>query len=131
MFFLWTVEQLRRALSDAEAAFAIETFGVTENGNFEGSNILHLPVPLEEIAASREVTETELYERIDTIREKLYRAREAREHPLRDEKILTGWNGMMISSFAQAGVLLDQPRYVDAAVQRGTIHLGSQSRRER
>ena len=117
VFFLWTEKQIRQALPNAEAEFAIELFGVAKNGNFEGSNILHLPVSLEEIALQQKVSLSELFERIDSIRDKLYRAREAREHPLRDEKILTGWNGMMISTFAQAGVLLDEPRYTDAAVR--------------
>ena len=117
VFFLWTDEQIRQALSNADAEFAIELFGVAKNGNFEGSNILHLPLPLEEIALQQQISLSELFDRIDSIRDKLYRAREAREHPLRDEKILTGWNGMMISTFAQAGVLLDEPRYSDAAVR--------------
>jgi uncharacterized protein YyaL (SSP411 family) len=117
VFFLWTDEQIRQALPNAEAEFAIELFGVTDNGNFEDSNILHLPVPLEEIARKQNVELNELFEQIDSIRDKLYRARETREHPLRDEKVLTSWSGMMISTFAQAGVLLDEPRYADAAVR--------------
>ena len=117
VFFLWTEKQIRQALPNAEAEFAIELFGVAKNGNFEGSNILHLPVSLEEIALQQKVSLSELFERIDSIRDQLYRAREAREHPLRDEKILTGWNGMMISTFAHAGMLLDEPRYTDAAVR--------------
>ena len=117
VFFLWTGEQLRQVLSEADAEFAIEIFGVTENGNFEDSNILYLPVPLEEIAQRHKLTTGELYERVDRIREQLYRVRETREHPLRDEKILTGWNGMMISTFAQAGMLFEEPRYTDAAVR--------------
>ncbi len=117
VFFLWTERQIRQVLSNPDAELAIEVFGVSDSGNFEHSNILHLPVPLEEIAQKRKVALSELFEQVDNIRNKLYRAREAREHPLRDEKILTGWNGMMISTFAQAGALLDEPRYTDAAAR--------------
>ena len=117
IFFLWGVEQIRKTLTMADAEFSIELFGISEVGNFEDSNILHLPVPLEEIATQQNVTLSELSKRIDRIRETLYRARENREHPLRDEKILTAWNGMMISTLAQAGVLLDEPRYTDAAIR--------------
>ena len=117
VFFLWTAAQIRNTLPKPEANFAIELFGISETGNFEGSNILHLPVALEEIAQEGNITLVTLYERIDRIRDTLYRARETREHPLRDEKILTGWNGMMISTLAQAGVILNESRYTDAAVR--------------
>ncbi len=117
IFFLWNTEQIRKTLTKADAEFAIELFGISETGNFEESNILHLPVPLEEIAAGQNVAPSELSKRIDRIREALYRARESREHPLRDEKILTAWNGMMISTLAQAGMLLDKPGYTAAAVR--------------
>ncbi len=117
IFFIWNIEQIYKTLSKADAEFAIELFGISETGNFEESNILHLPVSLEEIAAEQDIAPGELSKRIDRIRETLYQARESREHPLRDEKILTAWNGMMISTLAQAGMLLDKPGYTAAAVR--------------
>ncbi len=117
VFFIWSTEQIHTTLSKADAEFAIELFGISAAGNFEGSNILHLPVSLEEIAAKQNIALSELSEMIDRIRETLYQARESREHPLRDEKILTAWNGMMISTLAQAGMLLNRPDYTAAAVR--------------
>ena len=117
VFFLWSVEQLRSTLSKADAEFAIKLFGASETGNFESSNILHLPEPLAAVAAQQKVGLGDLLERIDRIRETLYQAREKKQHPLRDDKILTAWNGMMISTLAQAGVLLNEPRYTSAAVR--------------
>lgn len=114
-FFLWSTEQIRASLSKQDAAFATKLFGVSDQGNFEHSNILHLPVTLETLAKSEGLPLTELSDRVDRIRESLYQAREKREHPLRDQKILTAWNGMMITSLAQAGVLLEEPRYTKAA----------------
>lgn len=114
-FFLWTPDQIRASLSKQDAAFAMMLFGVSEEGNFEHSNILNLPEPLTQVAKKEGVSVDELSIRINRIRETLYQAREKRVHPLRDQKILTAWNGMMITSFAQAGVLLDEPRYTKAA----------------
>ena len=117
VFFLWRPEQIRRSLSKQDAEFAIELFGISDNGNFENSNILHLPTALEQVADQYHIPLSELASRIDRIRNQLYEAREAREHPLRDEKILTAWNGMMISTLAQAGMILGEPRYTEAAVR--------------
>ncbi len=114
-FFLWTKEQIISALSEDDASLAIKVFDVDENGNFEGSNILSLPEPLPAFAEDNNLNLTELLTQIDRIREQLYNVREQREHPLRDEKILTGWNGMMISTLSQAGVLLNEEKYAIAA----------------
>ncbi len=117
VFFLWSREQIVAALSEQDAALAIELFGVSEGSNFEGGNILSLPVPLVVFAESKGLSLSELQMALDRIRERLYQVREQREHPLRDEKVITAWNGMMISTLAQAGVILDEPRYANAALQ--------------
>ncbi|WP_275099688.1 DUF255 domain-containing protein [Sedimenticola hydrogenitrophicus] len=128
-FFLWTPDQLRGVLPAEDAALAINLFGVTDNGNFEGGNILHLPRPLAEFAGENGMSQTQLLDHIDRIRERLYQAREARPHPLRDDKILTAWNGMMITTLAQAGDLLGEPRYTEAAA-RAARFLWEQNHRE-
>ncbi len=117
VFFLWNFEQIANALSEQDAALAIELFGISKHGNFEGSNILHLPVALEDIAKRKSIPLGQLQQRLDRIRERLYDVRDQREHPLRDDKVITAWNGMMISTLAQAGALLKEPRYIDAARQ--------------
>jgi uncharacterized protein YyaL (SSP411 family) len=114
-FFLWSVDELKAVLTKDEAALAIELYGVTSAGNFEGNNILNLPLSLSQFATKNGLVLEVLYQQIDNIREKLYHVREKRIHPIRDEKILTAWNGMMISAFAQAGPLLNQPLYTEAA----------------
>lgn len=114
-FFLWSSDQIRASLSEQDAAFAMNLLGVSDKGNFENSNILNLPVPLEAFAEKESIQLADLFPRVDRIRETLYQAREKREHPLRDQKIITAWNGMMITSLAQAGVLLGEPRYTKAA----------------
>ena len=115
LFFVWTPEQLRAVLGAEDAELASDLFGVTEAGNFEGRNILHLPVALDEYAASREMPLETLLGRVDRIRETLRRARETRPHPLRDDKILTAWNGMMITALAEGYDVLGDIADLDAA----------------
>jgi uncharacterized protein YyaL (SSP411 family) len=129
LFFLWTPEQVRAALSPADAALAIELFGLTDTGNFEGSNILNLPVPLIEFAARRDLPLPQLLVKIEEIREHLYASREHRPHPYRDEKILTAWNGMMIVALAEAAQVLTEPRY-QAAARRAAESVWQTSYRE-
>ncbi len=114
-YFLWTPEQIREALPNQEAALAIEIFGVTRRGNFEGRNILHLPLSLAKFAKQKGMTVPELLPRLDRICTRLYEVRRQRIPPLRDDKVITAWNGMMIVSMAEAGRLLNEPRYLLAA----------------
>ena len=114
-FFLWSEQELKTLLSKQDAALAIALYGITPQGNFEGSNILNLQTPLPQFARQKELTLDTLYARIDRLRETLYQAREKRIHPIRDEKILTAWNGMMIATLALAGELLDKEPYREAA----------------
>jgi len=114
-FFLWTIEQISKVLQKSDADLMIELFGMSDRGNFEGSNILHLPVSVAEHAEHMGVPLSDLYQRLDQIREALYQARERRPRMLRDEKIITAWNGMMINTLALAGDLLQETGYLQAA----------------
>ncbi len=114
-FFLWTPAEIRAALSAEDARLAIEAFGVTEQGNFEGRNVLHLARPLPALARLAGMDEAALVARLDRIRAVLYRVRAGRVAPLRDDKIVTAWNGMMIAALAEAGRLLHEPKYLRAA----------------
>jgi len=120
-FFLWTPAELRTALPPEDADLAVRFFGVTGPGNFEGRNILHLPRDPPTFARAEGLTTPQLWGRIDAITAALHTAREARPHPHRDEKILTGWNGMMITTLAEAGEALHEPRYHRAAVRAADL----------
>ena len=102
-FFVWREDEIRAFLGDDAERF-IAFYGVTAGGNFEGKNVLFVPSP----------DEAEWLALADT-RERLRVAREARPHPIRDDKILTAWNGLAISAFAFGGFVLDEPRYIEAA----------------
>ena len=128
-FFVWTKAQLRDALEPADADLTIRLFGVTDEGNFEHRNILFLDRPLDESAGDLGLSLNDLLGRLDHVRERLYQVREERLHPLRDDKILTSWNGMMIRALAEAADALGEPAYAEAAA-RSAEFLWRHGRRE-
>lgn len=114
-FFVWTPEQLEEALGEEDVDVAKVMWGVDDFGNFEGESILVQPLEPDLLAIRLNMSVEEMEQRRDEIRVKLLAARAEREHPLLDDKALTGWNGMMIAAFAQAGLAFDHPAYIDAA----------------
>ena len=129
LFFLWTQAELNEALGAERAEPIAKLFGVSEAGNFEGSNILHLPVGLDDFAAERELDLGFFLQVVDNARQRLWVVREGREHPLRDDKIITAWNGMMITTLADAYSILGEPEYRDAALSAARF-LWRENRRE-
>ena len=117
LFFLWTTEQINTLLKPDDATFVIKLFGISKQGNFEGQNILNLPVSLATFAEQSKLAIAEVYQRLDKIREIMRLEREKRIHPLRDDKVVTAWNGMMITALAEAGDALQEPRYTSAAIK--------------
>jgi uncharacterized protein YyaL (SSP411 family) len=118
VFFLWTREQIRAVLTEPDAELAIRLFNISESGNFEGSNILHLSAAAGKQAPA-EQSRDEFLQKVDRIRSELYSVREQRIHPLRDDKILTAWNAMMIMALAGAAELPAGAAYADAALRAG------------
>jgi uncharacterized protein len=108
-FYVWSVEELREVLGD-DAQAAIEYFGATTHGNFEGSNIL-----------TRGAEEPE---RLPEIRSKLYEARAERVWPGIDDKRIASWNALMISALADAGAVLGRADYIEAATRCAGFVLG-------
>ncbi len=114
-FYVWTDEEVKAVLGEEDAAFFQSTFQFEAEGNFldevtqqkTGSNIPHLESELS----------GETADRVETLRQKLYDAREERVHPFKDDKILTDWNGLMISAFAKAAQTLDDSSYAAAATK--------------
>lgn len=120
-FFVWTIEEVAEALIPIgdqlprALEIAIEAFGMTPQGNFEGANILHLPRPLGETAEVLGLTDDELISAIGLIKRQLYKVRAERVPPGLDDKILTSWNGMMLASLAEAARVLKRDDYLAAA----------------
>jgi hypothetical protein len=115
-FFVWTPQELKSILGESLSQLAISLYGVSEAGNFEGHSILYLPESLSEFSSHQQMPLSELVDKVEHIREQLYLQRKKRLHPLRDEKIITAWNGMMIHTLALAADRLNNPEYLKAAI---------------
>ncbi len=120
-FYVWTPEELEAALDPDEANLAARYWDVTERGNFEGSNILHVARPPEAVADEFGLSPEELWASIARIRAKLFAMREERVRPGRDEKVLAAWNGLMLRSFALAARVTGREDYREAAVKNATF----------
>jgi len=114
-FFVWDITEIRTALGETAATLFCDYYNVTEKGNFEGKNILNVTRTLEDVAVSNNVPIEQLAESLANSRRTLFELREKRVKPDRDEKIITAWNGLMLASFAEAGVILERADYTDAA----------------
>ena len=123
-FYVWTEKQIREALPHSDADLAVRLFGVEASGNYgealrkrNGANILHLAEPLEQVAAELRLTLDQLILKLGKIQNLLFKAREKRVHPAKDDKILVDWNGLMIAALARASNVFSDPRYLQAAVK--------------
>ncbi len=123
-FFTWTQAEIQAVLGAEEARLFQAYYGVTPRGNLDGRNILHVTLPVDQVAGQLQVPEERLRSSLAVSREKLYRARLKRPAPLRDDKILTSWNGLMISAFAQGGFILDDAAFIERARAAAGFILG-------
>ncbi|HET7562093.1 MAG TPA: thioredoxin domain-containing protein [Rhodanobacteraceae bacterium] len=115
-FYLWTREQLRAALPDDQFAMAVSAFGLDDPPNFEG-HAWHLlrTTPLDEVAQQLGRPLDAVASEYAKARRALTAVRASREHPLRDDKILTAWNALAISGLARSARLLGDPRCAEMA----------------
>jgi uncharacterized protein YyaL (SSP411 family) len=117
-FYVWSAHDLREILGQDFHAFR-HVYNVTESGNWHempGQVVLNRTRSWAEDAQLLKLTEDDLKRSMRRCRERLLEIRNRRIWPGRDEKILTAWNGLMISALAQAGQVLD-PRYTQAAAR--------------
>ncbi len=124
-FFVWSLDELVDVLGDDDARIAIEYYGISPRGNFEGNNILYVPNEPDVIADRLDIDVNDLLARVDAIKHTLYAHRSHRVHPGLDDKVLTGWNGLMLASLAEAARALDRDDYRVAAVRAGEFLLGT------
>ena len=124
-FFVWTIDEVAEALAPLgdqlprALEIAIETYGMTAAGNFEGSNILQKPRPLDETAAILGLSVDDLKAALAQINARLYASRAERVPPGLDDKILTSWNGLMLASLAEGARALKRDDYLAAALRAG------------
>jgi uncharacterized protein YyaL (SSP411 family) len=115
-FFVWTQDEVMGLLGDESGEIFCRYYDVTDAGNFEHKkNILHPTLTLEQLAKLFRRQEKETTQLLAEARQKLFVEREKREKPLRDDKILTSWNGLMLPVFVEAYKVLGNPRYLEVA----------------
>jgi uncharacterized protein len=116
-FFVFDRLDVAAAAGHELADLLCRHLGVTEDGNFEhtGKTVLHVAETAEELAAALGASLTDVEANLAEGRRRMLAYRDKRVPPFRDEKILTGWNGLMISAFARAGGALRDSRYIAAA----------------
>ena len=114
LFYLWTIEEIKNILNNEESELLINTYGLDLEGNYKDEatgkktekNILYL---------KKSISNAKSKNRLNKITKKLYLDREKRIHPLKDDKILTDWNGLMIAAFAKAGDVFNSDDYIQQA----------------
>jgi uncharacterized protein len=125
-FFVWTPAELKEILGEEDARVFGFHFDVSASGNFEhDTSILHERQSIEDSAAALEIDAARLSEILSACKEKLFAVREKRIKPMRDEKVLTAWNGLTLAAFAEAGFVLHRHDYIDAARKNADFILGN------
>jgi uncharacterized protein YyaL (SSP411 family) len=117
-FYVWTREELEKTLGD-DAALVLAYWGASGEPNFEGRYILHVPHEPAAVAARASVDQSDLSEAVRTARRVLLARRSTRERPGRDEKVLAGWNGLMLRGIAEAARAFGRGDYRLMAVRNG------------
>lgn len=124
-FFVWTREEIIEILGPEDGALFCAYYDVTDGGNFEGQNILHVERTVEDVARAGKVSVAVLNEALKRGRRELFSIRERRIKPQRDEKILTAWNGLMLAGFAEAAAILNRADYQEVAQRNAQFVLDS------
>ena len=112
-FYTFTWEEFRTAGPGAPLAAAV--LGATPEGNFEGRNVLHRALPAHRVAADTGRTVAEVEEAVAAVLGALSLVRARRVRPARDDKVVAAWNGLAVRALAEAGTVLSEPRYLEAA----------------
>jgi uncharacterized protein YyaL (SSP411 family) len=116
-FYVWTPAEVREAVDEETSAeLFCERYGITEGGNFEGKSVLTESTSIDQLADKRDTTVEEIEADIERAREQVFAARAERPRPPRDEKVLAGWNGLMIAALAEGAIALGE-RYANPAVE--------------
>ncbi len=124
-FFVWTPPEIAEILGEDDARIFNFYYDATEDGNFEEKNILNVRNSLEISAARLKISEDKLQEILERGRNLLFKEREKRIKPFRDEKVLTAWNGLMLATFAEAAAILDSKDYLEIAVRNADFILNN------
>jgi uncharacterized protein YyaL (SSP411 family) len=123
LFYLWSTDEIERILGENDAAFAVAVWNLESEGNYNdevrgtrtGRNIPHVDRSHADLATHLEMEPEAFESRLEAIRSRLFEIREKRIHPLKDDKILADWNGLMAAAMAFAGRVFDEPEWIEAS----------------
>jgi uncharacterized protein YyaL (SSP411 family) len=121
-FYTWTYDELQHHLNEQDLGLIERIFSVNRDGNFTHEigkktkeNIFYRTISIEEYSTLFKMGEKELIDKLEPIRNQLFRLREQRIHPTKDDKILTDWNGLMIAALAKAAQVFHSNDYLHIA----------------
>ncbi|MFH0811668.1 MAG: thioredoxin domain-containing protein, partial [Pseudomonadota bacterium] len=116
LFYVWTPQEIKRYLGEELGSLFCRFYDITPGGNFEdGRSIPHITISPETFAEKEGIEVREFYATLELARKKLFEVREKRVHPLKDDKILTSWNGLMIAALAKGFQAFGDEQYAGAA----------------
>ena len=122
-FFVWTSDEIDSALDSSDAELAKAYWGISEEGNFEGSNILNMQISLPEFLSRTAQQPADLIADIERVRGILYQERSKRIAPGIDDKILVSWNALMLKAFAEAGAVFENDEWIATAEKNARLLL--------
>lgn len=117
LFYTWTVDEVERTLPATEAKLFCQFYDVSSEGNFDGRNVLYVNIPIKDFAELLKIPTDILERKIEEMNGKALEKRNQRPKPLKDDKIITSWNGLMINAFAKVGFAKGDQRFIDAAIK--------------
>jgi uncharacterized protein YyaL (SSP411 family) len=114
-YYVWSLQEIESAVDDSEIAIA--AYGLTEAGNFEGHNILYRAADVPALMTQFSLSEEQLRQRLELVRQRLLEVRRQRVAPGLDDKVLTAWNGLSLVALAEAARATEESRFLEAAQQ--------------
>jgi uncharacterized protein YyaL (SSP411 family) len=114
-YYLWAKEEITSILGEKDGEFFCRYFGAISEGNWEGANILHMPSERNLLDEGKSLIKEDAVSRLNALKHKMMAVREERIKPLRDEKVITAWNGLMIAALSEGYRATGEKKYRIAA----------------
>ena len=116
-WYTWELKEVLNLLGPKHAKVFARAYGLVPRGHLDGRNVLHISEPVEKLAEAENIPIFEADHILKKARETLFQVREKRPRPARDEKIITAWNGLMITALAHGSSVLGDARYLESATR--------------
>ncbi len=130
LFYLWDRQELKEALDEKDFQFAVRVFNIEKEDRGIESKIMRRQKSISDLAEDMGLSVSDLKIKLERIRRELFLRREKRIHPGKDDKILTDWNGLMISALSKAAQALDEPEYARVAAKSADFILDNMRTRD-